>query len=595
MSRHAATLAVVLAALAAPLAGGCGPASPATYVWVDVEAREAVRGVTKLEVTVRQGGESLTKTFGDGVAPFTLPTDFTVTPNAHLGTLTVDGVAYGAENARLATGSVSVAISAGEHPTTTLRLAPVDFQVNSTVASAQLLTDYGGRSGRQLAAAADGSLVAVYENISTLGRYDGLGRLFDGDAAPRQNAVSKDKNDFVLNQYGTESVWFIAVTAAPSGGFLAAWAELSTGSYFNVRAFDATGVPSNEATVSALDATNIGAGHVAAFAAGTYVAVWSQARSPTDTTPEIRARLLDATGQPRRNSTTGNDLDFGVGEVTTNSMECPAVAVGVDQTFLVAWIDVDPMSGGAVRARRFSAEGQARGSELLLATVTLGTPEPPNLAATPEGYLLVYIDQGTSPSDSDVLVRYLGVDGLAPQPAYRVNTSTDGPQVEPAVAVAADGRALVVWTDSQSRPEDTDSGSIRGRALHPFGLPIGADFPVNSTTTKAQYYPAVAAAAHAGFLVSWQDDSAVGPDVDQSGIRGRMIYPDYAPTDGGVGAACGGGAACDSELQCVARSTGSFCHIGCGEATVGQPCATYGGLCTAASAAGTSTPVCLFR
>ena len=251
MSPRAATLAVALAALCGPLLAGCGSSGPATYVWVDVEAEPAVRGVTKLEVTVRQGGESVTKTFGDGVAPFTLPTDFTVTPNSHLGTLTVDGVAFGADGTRLATGTVSATIAKGGEPHATLMLLPLDFQVNTTIAGAQIVTDYGGRSGRQAASSTDGSLVVVYENISTLGRFDGLGRLFDGDGAPRQNAVSKDKNDFILNQVGTESVYFIAVAAAPAGGFLAAWADFSLDpGAINVRAFDPTGAPATEVPVS---------------------------------------------------------------------------------------------------------------------------------------------------------------------------------------------------------------------------------------------------------------------------------------------------------------------------------------------------------
>ena len=164
-----------------------------------------------------------------------------------------------------------------------------------------------------------------------------------------------------------------------------------------------------------------------------------------------------------------------------------------------------------------------------------------------------------------------------------------------ALAVAVDGSTLVVWSDEQSRPEDNDTGSIRGRALHPFGLPIGTDFAVNTTTLNWQHYPSVAAAAHGAFLVTWQDESAGGPDKDQSGIRGRMIYPDYAPPGGLVGAACSDRAPCDTELVCATRPAGSFCHIGCSDAAVGQPCATYGGVCTAAAAAGTTGPVCIFR
>lgn len=598
MSARRVLLALILAALGAPLAGGCGSSGPATYVWVDVVAAPAVRGVTKLEVTVSQGGERLTKTFGDGAAPFTLPTSFTVTPNSHLGSLTIEGVTLDAEGVRTATGTVVVSIAKGGQPHAELALRPLDFQVNTTVAGSQIVTDYGSQSGRQLAAAADGSLVAVFENIGSLGRYDGLGRLFDGDGAPRQNEVSHTKDDFVVNQGGTESVYYITVTAAPAGGFLAGWADFNVDpACINARAFDATGAPSAEVAVSPTTATAVGAVHAAAFADGSYVIVWSQARSAAEPAHEIRARLLDAAGQPRRNANTGNDLDFGVGAYTTHEMVLPAVAIyAADQSFMVAWLDQDPSAGGTIHAQRFSVEGGVRGSELTaVATSTMTFPEGPNLAATPDGYLVVYTDEATSSTDTDVLVRFISKDGLLPQPAYRVNTSTDGAQLQAALAVAADGSTLVVWSDEQARDDDNDSGSIRARALHWFGLPIGTDFIVNTTTPKWQHYPSVAAAAHGGFMVTWQDESAVGPDVDQSGIRGRMIYPDYAAGGGGVGAACGSGDPCGAELQCTPRGTGSFCHLGCSESSVGQPCPTYGGVCTAAATAGTPAPVCLFR
>jgi hypothetical protein len=124
---------------------------------------------------------------------------------------------------------------------------------------------------------------------------------------------------------------------------------------------------------------------------------------------------------------------------------------------------------------------------------------------------------------------------------------------------------------------------------------MGVDFAINTTTPESQSRPSVAPAANGGFMVTWQDSSAAGPDVDLSGIRGRMLYPDYAPTDGTVGAACGGTTTCGAELQCVARGTSSFCHLGCSESSLNQPCLPHGGICTAAAGPGSSGPVCLFR
>jgi hypothetical protein len=594
VSRRALSAAAVGAALLlAALVAGCGPSGPLTYVWVDIEARPAVRGVTAVEITVRQGGESLTKTFGDGAAPFALPTSLTITPNSHLGDLTIEGVATDAAGARVAQGRTAVTVAAATQPRVTLRLEPDDFQVNTTVAGAQIVTDYGGRAGRQLATSATGDAVVVYENISDLGRFDGLGRLFTGDGAPRQNEVSRTHDDFILNQDGSESVFYVAVGAAASGAFLATWVDYSGVGTVNARAFDPSGTPAAEVILSAVDAVDPGAGHAAAFADGSWVVVWSQARSASDATAEVRARLLGPDGTPRQNGTTGNTLDFPVGAFTAHDTILPAVSVGYDDSFLVVWADVDA-SGGSLHAQRFSKTGVASSAEVVVAQLRLA-PDGANVAATPDGYLVVYSDQGASAAERDVYVRYLGADGIAPQAGYRVNTTSDGSQLEPAVAVAPDGRAFVVWTDLEARAEDGDSGSIRGRALHPFGLPIGADQAINTTTTKAQFFPAVAAAADGAFFVAWQDESGAGPDVDESGVRGRLVYPDYGPADGALGARCGGDApACQSELTCTPAGGGSYCHAACTPAEVGSPC-PYGGTCTAALVTGTPTPVCFFR
>ncbi|HEY3352807.1 MAG TPA: hypothetical protein VGQ83_06135 [Polyangia bacterium] len=590
MSRRAC---LGFAALWAALAG-CGSPAPATYVWVDVQARPAVRGVATLEVTVSDGGDRVTRTFGAGA--LALPSAFTVTPNAH-GTLTVAGTAKDAAGLVVAAATATVEVVAGGRADTTVLLEPTDFQVNTTVAGSQIVTDYdGGRAGRQLAAAADGSFAMIFENIGDLGRFDAMGRLFDPDGAPRQNATSLSADDFILNAGGTESVYFVAAAAAPAGGFLAIWVDAAL-STVNARRFDETGEGGTELSVASLTVPaagvpSAGAGAAAALRDGGFVVVFTQQRSATDSTLELHARLLDATGAPRPNHT-GSALAFPLGAATTHSRERPAVAAGADGAFLVAWLDANPATAdAAIVVQRFDQAGQAQGAEIIIQPLGTGLySEAPNLAATPDGYFVVFADDPTAAGDTDIFVRFVATSGVAGVPAYRVTTSTTGDQTDPAVAAAPDGRALVVWTDGQSRPEDTEPASIRGRLLQPLGLPLGADFAVNTTTTRNQILPSVAAAGHDAFVVAWEDYSAVGPDTDGSGIRARFLYPDFAPTDGRLGAGCDP-VACQRGLVCLARAAGAFCHQGCTSAQVGSACAS-GGMC--ADVSGAAGPACLFR
>jgi len=582
-----------LALTLGPLALACGPTEKATYVWVDVASRPAIHDVTRLEVTVRHEGESISKTFGDGITPLALPASLTVTPHDHIGTLAIEGVAFCAGNIQCARGSVTAWVAAKTQPRVTLQLEPDDFQVNTTIADAQILVDAGGRSGRQVAAASDGRFVTVFENITTLGRYDALGRLFGADAVPRENAVSHTTGDFILNQGGSESVFFVTVASARDGTFLAAWADLATGAgTFNARAFDAAGTPSAEVILSANGAPPSGPGHVAAFPAGGYVAVWQQARSSTDKRGEVRIRLLDAQGRPRTNAATGTTADFLAAPPGSDSMEKPAVAVGPDQAFLVVWIEVPASGNATIKGRLFAPQGEARGDVFMVATVTSTFADAPNVAGTLDGYLIVWSDTGAEPDETDILLRHVATDGTMAQPAYRVNANTRGYQVEPAIAVDADGHTLVVWTDSENFPEDPVAPSIRARALHSFGLPIGTDVGINTTALGQQWSPSVAALGQGSFVVIWEDLSQAGPDVDSSGIRGRVVYPNFAPNDGGLGSLCLHAEDCAPELTCVPRGTTSYCHVPCTDAEIGQPC-PFGGMCTATSAA--SAPACLFR
>lgn len=97
-----------------------------------------------------------------------------------------------------------------------------------------------------------------------------------------------------------------------------------------------------------------------------------------------------------------------------------------------------------------------------------------------------------------VATTYAGETPLGPE--FRVNTTTTGDQVYPAVAAAPSGDFVVVWQS------DTQAGGAPGIYAQRYaanGTPAGGEFQVNSTR---QYYdpylPEVAASA-GGFVVTW--------------------------------------------------------------------------------------------
>lgn len=95
--------------------------------------------------------------------------------------------------------------------------------------------------------------------------------------------------------------------------------------------------------------------------------------------------------------------------------------------------------------------------------------------------------------------------------AFRVSSSPEGHQTEPAVAADARGNSVVVWTSAASRPlletgPDGSGSGIYAQRFDAAGSPLGGEFRVNSLTPGDQHSPAVAMAANGQFLVVWVSD-----------------------------------------------------------------------------------------
>lgn len=105
----------------------------------------------------------------------------------------------------------------------------------------------------------------------------------------------------------------------------------------------------------------------------------------------------------------------------------------------------------------------------------------------------------------------------------QINTHTTGAQTDPAVAMAADGSFVVVWSSFQGADND-DFNAVNGRRYSATGMPLGADFQVNTYTTESQGSPAIAVAPGGSFVVVWEnfEYGGVYPVDDVVNIRARI-------------------------------------------------------------------------
>ncbi len=105
---------------------------------------------------------------------------------------------------------------------------------------------------------------------------------------------------------------------------------------------------------------------------------------------------------------------------------------------------------------------------------------------------------------------------------FEVNSTTQNKQTDPDVAVLADGRHVVVWTD-YSPNADTHAWGIKAQILDKNGAAKGSEFIVNDIVISGQWLPKVTGLADGGFVVMWEDNSEGGvyvpaPDIDPPGV-----------------------------------------------------------------------------
>jgi len=180
-----------------------------------------------------------------------------------------------------------------------------------------------------------------------------------------------------------------------------------------------------------------------------------------------------------------------------------------------------------VYLRLFGADGSSSAvttNEIRVSTSAnpCGTP---GLAAAPNGGVLVVWaekDMVNAQNGWDVKARPLAASGLLGSVAM-VNTYTTGDQYLPRVAANADA-ALVVWT---SMGQDGSWEGVYGQALGFDGSTIGGEVRLNTTTIGRQIHPAVAADGNGRFLGIWACYNTIASGVDL--YAQRYASPSYVP------------------------------------------------------------------
>lgn len=348
----------------------------------------------------------------------------------------------------------------------------------------------------------NGDFIAVWRSHVADGRGGGVyGCCFDADGTARGEEFKVNISDVDVGS------WTPAVAISSSGSFVVAWTVAQgDDSDLVARMFDANGVATTEelpVAVSPYAAASTPS--ITMNSSGTFVVVWTNWSGDTYIGQSYAAgRVYDANGAPLSD-------EFGISEQTQQMW--PDVAMDESGRFIVTWIRMGDTYnrpyGEYIMIRQFEADGTPAAREVPLTDDLNSRWYGPSVAAGKSGGFVVTWAIGPFPYD--ICAQPFDAMGTPVTPPYLVNTSIEGNQGHPCIATNGDQDYLVVW---DCHGEAGAGCCVRGQFCTCDGEVQGDEMVLNVNTSGRHWYPDVAMAADGRYVVVWISDNADGSGYD---------------------------------------------------------------------------------
>lgn len=271
------------------------------------------------------------------------------------------------------------------------------------------------------------------------------------------------------------------------GDFVVVWSsdgQDGSGNGIFGQRFDSDGIAQGaEFQINRTTFSNQRAASVAMDADGDFVVTWESYGQDGSGTG-VYAQRYNAVGTPQ-----GNELRVNVS--TADNQSSTSVAMDASGNFVISWISENQDgSGSGIYAQRFNAIGVAQGSEFRVNTFTMGEQVEPAVSMNAAGeFVIAWHGSGSGGSGDDIYAQHFDAMGVAQGTEFQVNTVTIDQQRFAEVAMDIAGNFVVTW---ESHGQDGDDYGIYARRFSSTGVPEGAEFLVNSTTTGIQRSASIA-------------------------------------------------------------------------------------------------------
>jgi uncharacterized repeat protein (TIGR01451 family) len=327
--------------------------------------------------------------------------------------------------------------------------------------------------------------------------------------------------EFRVNTYTTSDQFSPSVAIDADGDFLIAWAShgqdgSNTGVY--AQRYTSDGTPDgSEFRVNTYTTDGQHTVGVAVDADGDFVVVWvSDGQDGSDR--GVYAQRYTSDGTP-------DGGEFQVNTYTALDQQHSSVAIDADGDFVIAWTSyLQDGQLDEVYAQRYTSDGTPDGGEFRVNTYTTSMQAGPSVAMDADGDFVIawtsYLQDGNS---NGIYAQRYNSDGTPDGGEFQVNTHTDSDQLDPSLAMNADGDFVIAWTSSG---QDGDGYGVYAQRYRSDGTPDGGEFQVNTHTDSGQLDPRVAMDAGGDFVIAW---SSSGQDGSGWGIYAQRYTSDGTP------------------------------------------------------------------
>ncbi|MBR8827026.1 MAG: hypothetical protein DSM107014_03810 [Gomphosphaeria aponina SAG 52.96 = DSM 107014] len=169
------------------------------------------------------------------------------------------------------------------------------------------------------------------------------------------------------------------------------------------------------------------------------------------------------------------------------------------------------------------ANVQKQGLEFRVNTTTEERQQNPAITSLTNGDFVVTWESVFEDRGWEIFGKRYDSNGNSVGEEFIVNTTPDGPQLSSSVSDLTGGGFVVTW---RSFGQDGSDDGVFARVYDADGEPQGEEFQINTTTNDDQWQAKVTGLKDGGFVITWQSN---GQDGSGSGIYRRRYNSDGQP------------------------------------------------------------------